>query len=123
MAFGFWLLAFGCSQRTPEQQAMETALESYEALIAGNYEAFLLGRAHMDSIPDSFREQLLVSYKQFLRQQQAAHQGISAIEATRSQTDSLSQTIQVFLMVHYADSTMEEIVVPMVECNGEWKMK
>jgi len=31
--------------------------------------------------------------------------------------------MQVFLMLNYADSLHEEIVVPMVMRNGEWKMK
>ena len=114
----------GCTKAvSSEQQAMEAAQEYYEALLEGNYEDFLNGRAYMDSIPDSFREQLVVSFKQFMRQQENAHQGVESVTPTRAEMDSTLHLMQVFLMVNYADSTHEEIVVPMVEQNGEWKMR
>lgn len=114
----------GCSKTvSSEQQAMEAAQEYYEALQKGDYETFLNGRIHMDSIPDSFREQLIVSFKQFMRQQEEAHQGVASFSPSRVQMDSTLQVMQVFLMVNYADNTHEEIVVPMVENNGKWMMK
>ena len=116
-------LMSSCKQVPPEQQAMEAAQSFYEQLLDGNYEKFLAGRAHMDSIPDSYREQLLVAYKQFVIMQKEAHQGIMGIEASRAQMDSTLHLMQVFMIVNYADSTQEEIVVPMVEQNGEWKIK
>ena len=119
----FATMLFACSKGTPEEQAMKAAVDCYEALLDGDYVTFLEGRAGMDSIPDSFREQLLVSYKQFMHLQQEAHQGIKSIEPMRALPDSSLNLIQVFLLVSYADSTHEEIVVPMVEHDGEWKMK
>ena len=113
----------GCKEASREEKAMEAAQEYYAALIQGDYQSFLDGRAHMDSIPDSFREQLLVSYKQFVRQQEEAHQGIVSFVPTRVEDDSLLQVMKVFMMVNYADSMREEIVVPMVEVNGTWLMK
>ena len=112
-----------CSEKSREEQVMEAAQEYFDALLKGDYEAFLDGRLHMDSIPESFREQLLVSYKQFMCQQQEAHQGIESFCPSRVQEDSLLQVMQVFMIVNYSDSTHEEIVVPMVEQNGTWKMK
>ena len=114
----------GCSERTPEQQAIDTVVQSFEGLLSGDYEAFLNGRFAADSIPESYREQLLVNYKQFMHQQRKAHGDISSIVATRTQMDSIARQMQVFLMVNYADSTQEEIIVPMVEdADGLWKMK
>ena len=46
-----------------------------------------------------------------------------AVSAPRAQMDSTLQQMQVFLILQYADSTQEEIVVPMVEHNGRWQMK
>jgi hypothetical protein len=56
-------------------------------------------------------------------QQQAAHRGIDSASATRSAIDSTLGVVQVFVMLSYGDSTQEEIVVPMVQRRGEWKMK
>lgn len=119
------VLLASCSSpdKTPEACAMEMAQQSYTALAQGDYAQFLSARAGMDSIPDSYREQLLTSYKQFVRQQQHAHGGIASVEALRAQADSTLHIMQVYLSLHFADSTREEIVVPMVEYNGMWKMK
>ena len=113
----------GCEEASREDKAKEAAQEYYQALLNGDYQAFLDGRAHMDSIPDSFREQLLVAFKQFMHQQQEAHQGVVSFVPTRVEDDSLLRVMQVFMMVNYADSTHEEIVVPMVEHQGKWMMK
>ena len=113
----------GCEEASREDKAKEAAQEYYQALLNGDYQAFLDGRAHMDSIPDSFREQLLVAFKQFMHQQQEAHQGVVSFVPTRVEDDSLLQVMQVFMMVNYADSMHEEIVVPMVEHQGKWMMK
>ena len=103
---------------------MKAAESYYASLLDGDYEAFLAQRADVESMPASFREQLLVAYKQFVRQQQDAHEGgIASFTASRAQMDSTLQLMQVFLLVNYADSTQEEIVVPMVERDGKWMMK
>ena len=114
----------GCSERTPEQQAIDTVVKSFEGLLSDDYEAFLNGRFSADSIPESYREQLLVAYKQFMYQQRQAHGDINSIVATRTQMDTIAHQMLVFLMVNYADSTSEELVVPMVkDGDGLWKMK
>ena len=56
-------------------------------------------------------------------QQKKAHKGICSVTAGRAVADTVDHIIQVFLMINYADSVQEEIVVPMVERGGEWKMK
>jgi len=128
----FLLCACG-NKLSPEEQALhtaqETALSSYQNLLAGRYEAFLSSRIGMDSIPDSYRQQLKVSYKQFMTQQQKAHGGINSINVSRaefmseSNGEAIPNNVQVFLVINYADSVQEEIVVPMVQHNGRWMIK
>ena len=114
------------------QAASEAALKSYEALLDGNYERFLSLRHEGDSLPEAYREQLLTSYRQFVDEQQKAHGGINAVNISRSvfaagkagsETDTLRNEVYVYLLINYTDSVQEEIVVPMIERNGEWKMK
>jgi uncharacterized protein YdiU (UPF0061 family) len=117
-------LLVACSKElSPTEQAMEAVKENYTNLFDGRYEAFLKGRVGIDSIPDSYREELLTSYKQFVIQQKQAHGGINSFVVTNAKADSTLNIMQVFLTINYADSMKEEIVVPMVEHNGEWKMK
>ena len=116
------LMACG-DEPTPEAAAMASAQQSYERLLEGDYESFLAGRADAEQMPASYRQQLITTYKQFIVQHKEEHGDIASITASRAQMDSTLQLMQVFLMVCYADSTLEEVLVPMVERNGEWKMK
>ena len=95
----------------------------YQRLASGHCEDFLDGKAGADSLPQGYREQLTACYKQFVAQQDRAHQGIADVRATRAEMDSAASVMQVFLMLSYGDSTREEIVVPMVAHKGSWLMK
>ncbi len=122
------LLLLGCHKLTPEEAALAAAKTAakgyYDHLLAGRYEQFLQGRAGTDSLPDSYREQLITGYRQFMAQQTSAHGGISSLRVNDSAyIDSTLHLIQVFLLLQFADSVEEEIVVPMVEDNGRWLMK
>lgn len=123
------LLFVACAKElTPEEQALKAAQESaktsYDHLLAGRYDQWVKGRAGLDSISDEYRRQLEASAAQFMAQQRKAHHGVTGFDVLRSQCDSSLHIIQVFFQVNYADSTSEEIVVPMVEVkDGIWKIK
>ena len=73
---------------------------------------------------DICAEYLLVTLRQSGAFPQFRDNGsIASVKASRAINDNSLQLMQVFLLVSYADSTQEEIVVPMVEREGEWKMK
>ena len=112
-----------CSSPTPEELAALAAEGYYRHLMAGEYEQFLEGRAGADSIPDDYREQLLAGYRQFMAQQEHAHRGIRDVRISSAKSDSLTGYTNVMLILCFGDSIDEEIVVPMVEYNGSWRMK
>lgn len=120
--FLFALLA-ACSGLSPEEAASLAARGYYQHLMAGEYEQFLEGKNGADTLPAAYREELLTAYKQFARQQEWAHGGIASVEATNAVVDTTLHCTNVFLMLNYADSLSEEIVVPMVEADGRWRMK
>ena len=117
------LLGAACSSPSREELASLAAKGYYQHLIDGDYEHFVEGRVFADSLPDDYRSQLIDSYSQFLAQQQAARGGIKAVSIARAYTDSTLHYTSVLLTLSYADSTSEEVVVPMVEHNGRWMMK
>jgi hypothetical protein len=117
------LVGFACSNPTPEELASLAAKGYYEHLVRGEYGHFLEGKAGVDSIPDDYREQLLTAYKQFVALQEKDHHGIREIRISNVKTDTLQKYMNVFLVLCFGDSTNEEIVVPMVERNGSWRMK
>lgn len=122
LEFAFLALC-ACSSPTAEEITSLAAKGYYEHLINGEYDKFLAGKAGSDSLPEAYREQLLVAYKQFLSQQNRLHNSIDEIRVVNARRDSSLNYINVFLMLCFGDSTNEQVSVPMVEHNGSWKMK
>ena len=117
------VLLAACGGKSAEEQAMAVAQQSYEALRQGDFDEFLAARAFSAALPGGYREQLLTACRQYAHQQQSTHGGWQKVEATRARMDSTLNLMQVFLTQRYADGTAEEIVVPMVLVEGEWRMK
>ena len=51
------------------------------------------------------------------------HSGLAAVQAISAKTDTARHVGRAFLMLCFADSTKEEIVVPMVLHDGNWYLK
>ena len=117
------LLCMACANPSPEEMASLAAKGYYTHLMNGEYEAFLEGKAGADSLPEGYREQLLTSYRQFMAQQNREHHGILDIRVSNAATDTALNYTNVFLVLCFGDSVNEEIVVPMVERDGRWRMK
>lgn len=117
------MVVFGCSNTSPEELASLAAKGYYDHLLNGEYDHFLEGKIGADSIPNDYRDQLLIAYKQFVSLQEKDHHGIREIRISNVKTDTLQKYTNVFLILCFGDSTNEEIVVPMVEHNGSWRMK
>lgn len=123
-------LLAGCGSPTPEELASLAAKGYYDHLIHGEYEEFLEGVDVPEYLDvrykdgqDSYYDQQLDNYRQFMAQQHEAHHGIREVRIVRAKTDSVLHYTQVFLTLCFGDSTNEEIVVPMVEREGRWRMK
>jgi len=116
-----WVAACG-GNPTKEELASLAAKGYYQHLIEGDYDHFLEGRLLADSMPDDYRSQLIDGYHQFMAQQQDRG-GITEVRVSRAYTDSTQHYTSVMLLLCYGDSTSEEVIVPMVERDGRWKMK
>ena len=109
---------------SPEYQASQAAKKCYETLyLEGHTTAFLDGRASATVMPPAFRKDLLQTYNRHVRQVQAERQGVRAVEVARAQVDSILHVTDVFLTLTYGDGSKEEILVPMVQLDGQWRMK
>ena len=119
------LLAISCSQPelTPEELAGKAAKEYYDCLIAGDYEAFLSGKADTDSLPSDYRTQLLRVYELYKQELEQMHGGIAEVIISNARCDSTQQLMHAFLLLHFKDSVKVEITVPMVQREGQWKMR
>ena len=126
----FTFLLFSCGSATKEELASLAAKGYYDHLIHGEYEQFYEGLDHR-TLPDgtalsdeaAYRSQMLDNLRQFMAHQAQAHRGVLEVRVSNATTDTVQQLTNVFLVLCFADSTNEEVVVPMVERNGAWRMK
>ena len=103
--------------------AARAAKEYYGYLLQGNIASFVDGHYRPDSIPDTYREQLIANTKMYVNQQNEEHHGIKDIRIVDAKTDMQKHAANVFLVLSFGDSTSEEIVVPMVESGGVWYLR
>lgn len=95
----------------------------YDQLLKGKYEEYVAGFNQPYRIPKKYHDQLLLNAKMYVEQQQKEHHGMSHVNILSANADTAHHVADVFLQMVYGDSTKEQIVVPMVEVKGEWKMR
>ena len=118
------LLAVACSSGPdPGEVAAQAAKEYYTQLLAGKYEHYVDGFYWPDSIPASYRRQLIDNAKMFVGQQKDERRGILDVRVVNAVADTTKRSANVFLIFAYGDSTSEEVVVPMVQHRGVWYMR
>lgn len=103
--------------------ASEAAKEYYSSLSQGKDDEFTNGFARMKEYPEECRDEFRRNTEDFIKVQNERHRGITAVEISSAERDSINNTINVFLSVNYGDSTQERVVVPMVKDNYKWLMK
>ncbi len=120
-----FLMLLGCSSSTPEEQAARAARAYYQHLIDDRPAEFLQGKADADSLPDSYRAQLLMAINQYRADMLDKHNGLNEVRVSDNvaRRDTSLHLTYAFLLLCYGDSTQEEITVPMVERDGQWLMK
>ena len=123
----FLLVLVSCNSTSPEQQAAESAKVCYDLLVEGDAVRFLECKVGVDSMSADYVEQLLVSVRQYQHDIEKKHGGLREVRIAENpgRCDTLpnGSLVHAFLILGYADSTQEEICVPMVDHNGQWLMK
>ena len=111
-----------CSSTTPEEAAAESAKSYYELLIEDDAERFLERKAGIDTLSADYGEQLLEAVRQYQRDIKQKHGGLREVRIADNQSAFNTSQLSTLILC-YADSTQEAIVVPMVERDGQWLMK
>ena len=121
---GILAMLVACGGASKEELASLAAKGYYDHLIHGEYEQFYEGMDQREFTSEAdYRSQMLDNLRQFMARQEKEHHGILEVRVSNAATDTVQQFTNVFLVLCFGDSTNEEIVVPMVERNGSWRMK
>ena len=136
LAFSIGLLSLccwvSCSSQTPEEQAAQAALSYYQRLMEGYPDGLQAAKSDNDSLPADYRDQRQKIFQQYAHDIEQKHGGLQAVslsqnaarrDSFRAGEDQWQQVVYAFLLLQFRDSTQEEIVVPMVQREGEWVLK
>ena len=126
ITIGFVIAAivYSCrGDKTVDFAAANAAKEYYDLLVNENYKGFVDGMNMPERIPDSYRNQLEDNVRMFVGEQQKAHGGLREVRVVNCINDSLGSSAHAFLMLCFGDSTIEEVVVPMVKRDNHWLMQ
>lgn len=113
----------GKSDDNPSEMVGRTAKLYYDNLLHGRYDVFVDGFYRPDSIPDSYRSQLIDNARMYVAQMNDDHHGLYRVDLIRATADTARNEGRAFLLLCFADSTREEIVVPMVRVEKLWMMR
>ena len=127
----YLIVLYACSSTTPEELAASEARDYYDCLTDDDVKGFMKGKADVDSLPAFYREQLQKAVEQYLSDLKAKHGGLSSVRVSEEHyvdnseacRDTSLHLTYAFLILCFSDSTQEEIMVPMVERDGQWLMK
>jgi hypothetical protein len=122
-----------------EERVMTTAQKYYEQLVAGDYNSFVEGSLMgQDTVPESYKSQMLLNARMFMERMQKEHNGIESVKVLRAKVDTIKAgtsgksgeqdeikeiVAQAYLSLGFADSSKEEIVVPMVFKDDVWYLR
>ena len=98
----------------------QAAVKHYSRLIKGDYKGFVSGYADAEALPDDYRSQLVDATAQFM-----AGDEMHRLTSVEALGDSIApdSTAYVTLLLHFGDSTQEQIQMPLILKEGRWKMK
>lgn len=120
------MLAFSCKEKPSlhdfSSGGARMSAESLLMQMKDSDVVSLVGNMDDMFLEDSaMREQMYAMTAQFLNMQYSRHGGIGSAVATRDTI--IDSTAIVLLNVTYGDKTTEQVLVHMVYCNGNWKMR
>ena len=120
------MLVIACGGKggdNPSEMAGRTAKLYYENLLHGRYDVFVDGFYRPDSIPSSYRSQLIDNARMYVAQMNDDHHGLARVDLIHATADTARNEGRAFLLLCFADSTREEVVVPMVRVEKLWMMR
>ena len=113
-----------CSQDglSKEQRAVRKAAErDYELLIAGKYDAFIGEIAYADQMSMDYRSQMVDLVHEHAASLSRQHGGLVSAKAVGDTIANVQA--HVFLQLVFKDETTEEVGLPMVKVENDWKMQ
>lgn len=124
------LLVLSCGNKDKEQQDEAkqaspggAAIAYYNHLIKGEYKEYVDGMLSCDSIPDKFRQQMVLLVKQYAVREKRENGGLDSVSIVSEQMSDNGRSAKVFLSIRYKDGKKENVVVPLLFHKKIWRMQ
>lgn len=102
----------------------EDVAAMYAPYIRGDYDKYVAQMESLDDKPDSYRQEMAMLMKQRHRQQEDDHSGGPlSCRVTKLEFTPDSSYCSAFILVTYMDTTEEEILLPLVHKDGQWRLR
>ncbi len=104
-----------------QRRARRAAERCYRYLQNGKYDRFVSEIAYADQMSPEYRSQMQDLIHEASERDRRAHGNLISVEAVGDTIQS--DLAHIYLQLTYADSTSEEVGLPMICIDGDWKMQ
>lgn len=119
----------GCDDKSPEGRPVFTTLEDTTALYyyglraEGRYEEYVASMQSCDGASPEYRNAMVSLIRHHQTEVNRTKGGVAYTETIRKEMHDGDSMANVFLAVTFRDSTREEIMIPLVFHQGEWRIR
>lgn len=98
------------------------AIHYVRCLADGRYDEYIRGMASCDSATEAYKKQMLVLYKQMVVAKKKEFGSLKSLRHLRSDISGDSLAL-VYLQLVYANDSTEDVMLPLMCIDGQWRMR
>ena len=122
------LLLLGCKEKAADEGLSAAppdtvALNYYNLRAAGRYADYVSAMASCDKATPAYRAHIEKMLRHHTALVQREKGGVSRVEVLRTELHSGDSLAHVYLSVTYNDSTLEEVLFPLVHDGQRWRIQ
>ena len=119
------LLVSSCGGRgsSSSSDPGEAAIRYVRCLADGRYGEFVRGMVSCDSASDAYKKHTIILYKQMVVAKKKEYGPLKSMRHIRSDISDGGLAATVFLQLVYANDSTEDMMLPMLCVDGQWRLR
>ncbi|KXB78753.1 hypothetical protein HMPREF1860_00883 [Prevotella amnii] len=105
-----------------EQEAAKKAQYYYEQLLKGHYTYCIKGEFRSQHLPVSYQKQLKLNLEKFSKARFKDQAKIDSITISNTSALTKDSIVNVYLVLHRANKTKDQIIARMIKYKNRWLM-
>lgn len=105
-----------------EQEAAQKAQYYYEQLLKGHYTYCIKGEFRSQHLPVSYQKQLRINLEKFSKARFKDQAKIDSITISNTSALTKDSIVNVYLVLHRANKTKDQIIARMIKYKNRWLM-